>query len=47
MQTAQDDFEPIISKIKVLDGLARCGPKRPQPVGHPGFDMHEAVITPG
>jgi len=47
MQTAQDNFEPLIGKTEALDGLSRCGPKRPKPVGPPRGDVHQAMITPG
>src|SRR5712692_6676677 len=45
-QTAQHDFKPVIGEIEALDVLACRGPQRPQPVAHPRFDMHKAVINP-
>ena len=46
MQALKYDFEPVIGEIEASDGLSRRGTKRPKPLGHPGFDVHKAVITP-
>src|SRR2546426_2529119 len=47
MQTAPHDCEPIIGTIEALDGLPRRGSPRPKPVAHPGFDVYQAMSTPG
>ena len=44
---AQDTFEPIVGEIEPLDVLSGHRLKGEQPVGHPGLDMHEAVIPSG
>jgi hypothetical protein len=46
-QAPQHDFESVIGEIDARDRLAGRDSKRPQPFGHPGFNMHHAVITPG
>ena len=47
MPTAPHDVEPIIGTIEALDCLPRRGSQRPQPVAHPGFDVYQAMSTPG
>jgi len=46
-QTSQHDFKTVIREIDARDRLTGRGPQRPEPLGHPGFNMHQTVITPG
>ncbi len=45
-QASQDNFQPIVREIEALDSLSCRCPERPRAMGHPRFDMHEAVIAP-
>jgi hypothetical protein len=42
-QLPQDNVKAIIGKIEAIDILIRHRFKSPEPIGHPGVDMHEAM----
>ena len=46
-QTPQDNFKPIVSEVETLDFLFCHRLKGEKPMGHPGLDMHKAVIPAG
>ena len=37
----------VICEIEARDRLAGRGPQCPEPLSHPGFNMHQTVVTPG
>src|SRR5713101_7402029 len=46
-QASKHDFETVVGEIDALDRLAGRDPKGPKPLRYPGFNMHQAVVTPG
>src|SRR2546426_9034379 len=47
MQGAQGNCEPVIGTIETRDRVSCRTAQCPKTLRHPGFDVHEPVISPG